>query len=93
MSPHGEARLVTEERWHHISRLVNEAFGKSETRMLALRKRIIARFKPKLSDGKVKVEPNLFGGYDLRQSDVKLVRCEKAARETECRVVQEGQKR
>jgi len=42
MSPHGEARLVTEERWHHISRLVNEAFGKSETRMLALRKRIIA---------------------------------------------------
>jgi len=31
MSPHGEARLVTEERWHHISRLVNEAFGKSET--------------------------------------------------------------
>jgi len=41
----------------------------------------------------LKVEPNLFGGYDLRQSDVKLVRCEKAARETECRVVQEGQKR
>ena len=53
MSPHGEARLVTEERWHHISRLVNEAFGKSETRMLALRKRIIARFKRKLSNGEV----------------------------------------
>ncbi len=53
MSPHGEARLVTEERWHHISRLVNEAFGKSETRMLALRQRIIARFKRKLSNGEV----------------------------------------
>jgi len=25
----------------------------------------------------LKVEPNLFGGYDLRQSDGKLVRCEK----------------
>ena len=59
MSPHGEARLVTEERWHHISRLVNEAFGKSETRMLALRKRIIARFKRKLSDGEVLDRPPL----------------------------------
>ena len=39
----------------------------------------------------LKVEPNLFGGYDLRQSDGKLVRCEKkASGETECRVVQEG---
>ncbi len=27
----------------------------------------------------LKVEPNLFGGYDLRQSDGKLVRCEKKA--------------
>src|SRR2546427_135196 len=37
------------------------------------------------------VEPNLFGGFDLRQSDGKLVRCEKkASGETECRVVQEG---
>ena len=42
----------------------------------------------------LKIEPNLFGGYDLRQSDGKLVRCErKASGETECRVVQEGQKR
>ncbi len=42
----------------------------------------------------LKVEPNLFGGFDLRQSDGKLVRCEKrASGETECRVVQEGQKR
>ena len=42
----------------------------------------------------LKVEPNLFGGYDLRQSDGKLVRCEKkASGETECRVVQEGQNR
>ena len=41
----------------------------------------------------LKVEPNLFGGYDLRQSDGKLVRCEKkASGETECRVVQEGRK-
>jgi len=53
MSPHGVARRGTEERWHHISRLVIEDYGKYETRMLALRKRIIARFKPKLSDGKV----------------------------------------
>src|SRR6266478_8230341 len=36
----------------------------------------------------LKVEPNLFGGYDLRQSDGKVVRCErKASGETECRVV------
>jgi len=42
----------------------------------------------------LKVEPNPFGGYDLRQSDGKLVRCErKASGETECRVLQEGQKR
>ena len=27
----------------------------------------------------LKVEPNLFGGFDLRQSDGKLVRCEKKA--------------
>ena len=40
----------------------------------------------------LKVEPNLFNGFDLRQSDGKLVRCEKkASGETECRVVQEGQ--
>ena len=42
----------------------------------------------------LKVEPNLFGGYDLRQSDGKLVRCEmKASGETECRVVQEGRRK
>ena len=39
----------------------------------------------------LKIEPNLFGGFDLRQSDGKLVRCEKkASGETGCRVVQEG---
>ena len=39
----------------------------------------------------LKIEPNLFGGFDLRQSDGKLARCEKkASGETECRVVQEG---
>ena len=39
----------------------------------------------------LKVEPNFFGGFDMRQSDGKLVRCEKkASGETECRVVQEG---
>src|SRR5438874_1466441 len=39
----------------------------------------------------LKIEPNLFGGFDLRQSDGKLVRCEKkASGETECRVVREG---
>jgi len=42
----------------------------------------------------LKVEPNLFGGFDLRQSGGKLVRCEKkASGESECRVVQDGQKR
>ncbi len=41
----------------------------------------------------LKVEPNLFGGFDLRQSDGKLVRCEKkASGETERRLVQEGRK-
>ena len=35
----------------------------------------------------------VFGGYDLRQSDGKLVRCErKPSGETECRVVREGRK-
>lgn len=27
----------------------------------------------------LRIEPNLFGGYDLRQSDGKLVRCERKA--------------
>ena len=38
----------------------------------------------------VKVEPNLFGGFDVRHSDGKIERCEKTASgQTECRVVQE----
>ena len=42
----------------------------------------------------LKIEPNLFGGFDLRQSDGKPVRCEKTASgETECRVVQEGRRK
>jgi hypothetical protein len=42
----------------------------------------------------LKVEPNLFGGFDLRDSDGKVVRCEKkASGETECRVVQEGRRK
>jgi hypothetical protein len=38
----------------------------------------------------LKIEKNLFGGYDVRQTeDGKLVRCErKASGEIECRVVQ-----
>ena len=41
----------------------------------------------------LKIEPNLSGGFDLRQNG-KLVRCErKASGETECRVVQEGQRK
>lgn len=37
---------------------------------------------------------NLFNGFDLRESDGKLVRCEKkASGETECRVVQEARKK
>jgi hypothetical protein len=40
----------------------------------------------------LKVEPNLFGGFDLRHSDGRIERCEKkASGETECRVVQDGQ--
>ncbi len=39
----------------------------------------------------LKVEPNVFGGYDVRPSDGTLVRCEKkASGETECRAVQVG---
>jgi len=39
----------------------------------------------------LKIEPNLFGGFDLRHSDGRVERCEKkASGETECRVVQEG---
>ena len=42
----------------------------------------------------LKVEKNVFGGFDLRQSDGELVRCEKkASGETECRVVQEGRRK
>jgi len=42
----------------------------------------------------LKIEPNLFGGFDLRQSDGELGRCEKkASGETECRVVQEGRRK
>jgi len=39
---------MTDERWHHIMRLVNEAFENSETRTVALRKRIVAGVKRKL---------------------------------------------
>jgi hypothetical protein len=40
------------------------------------------------------VEPNLFGGFDVRHGDGKIERREKTASgETECRVVQEGQRR
>jgi len=46
---------------------------------------------PRIRFGGEKIEPSLFNGFDLRQSDGKLVRCEKkASGETECRVVQEG---
>ena len=39
----------------------------------------------------LKVEPNLFGGYDVRREDGTVERCEKkASGETECRVAQEG---
>ena len=42
----------------------------------------------------LKIEANPFGGFDLRHSDGRVERCEKkASGETECRVVQEGQKR
>ena len=41
----------------------------------------------------LKVEKNVFGGFDLRQSDGNLVREKKASGETEWRTVQEGQKR
>lgn len=42
----------------------------------------------------LKVEPNLFGGFDLRHSDGKVERCEKKATvETECRVLHGGQRK
>lgn len=42
----------------------------------------------------LKVERNLFGGFDLRQSDGNLVRCEKKTTgESECRVVHEGREK
>ena len=42
----------------------------------------------------LKVEPNLYGGFDLRHSDGRIERCEKkASGETECRVVQDGQQK
>ena len=50
---HSEARLITDERWHHIMRIVNEAFENSETRTVALRKRIVAGVKRKLHDSGV----------------------------------------
>ena len=41
----------------------------------------------------LKVEKNLFGGYDVRREDGTVERCElKASGETECRVVQQGRK-
>ena len=40
----------------------------------------------------LKVEKNLFGGYDVRREDGTVERCElKQSGETECRVVREGQ--
>jgi len=42
----------------------------------------------------LKIEPNLYGGFDLHHSDGKVERCEKkASGETECRVVQEGRRK
>ena len=41
----------------------------------------------------VKVEKNLFGGYDVRREDGTVERCEmKPSGETECRVVQRGRR-
>jgi hypothetical protein len=40
----------------------------------------------------LKIEPNLFRGFDGRHGDGKIERCERTASgATECRVVQEGQ--
>ena len=42
----------------------------------------------------LKVEKNLFGGYDARREDGTVERCDlKPSGETECRIVQEGRKR
>lgn len=41
-----------------------------------------------------KIEPNLFGGFDVRDSNGKIERCGKTASgEVECRTVQEGRTR
>jgi hypothetical protein len=47
----GEGCLMTDERWRHFSGIVNEAFN-SETRTVALRKRIVAGVKRTLRDGR-----------------------------------------
>ncbi len=42
----------------------------------------------------LKIEPNLFGGYDVRREDGTVERCElKPSGDTECRVVHEGRRK
>ena len=42
----------------------------------------------------LKVEKNLFGGYDVRREDGTVERCElKPSGETECRIVQKGRRK
>ena len=48
-----EGRLMTDERWRHLSGIVNEAFENSETRTVALRKRIVVAVKRTLRDGRL----------------------------------------
>ncbi len=45
----GEERLMTDERWHHIMRIVNDAFENSETRTVSLRKRIVTRLRRRMA--------------------------------------------
>ena len=50
---------MTDERWHRILRLMDEAYADYLTGMASLRGRVVADLKRKLSDGKVLDRPAL----------------------------------
>ena len=50
-------RLMTDERWQRILRVMDEAFADYLTGMSTLRKRVVGDVKRKLSDGKVLDRP------------------------------------
>ena len=50
-------RLMTDERWQRILRVMDEAFADYLTGMSTLRKRVVGDVKRKLSDGEVLDRP------------------------------------